>query len=206
MTGIKICGISRIDDIEAVNRHLPDYIGFVFAKSKRMVSLEEAAVLKKLLNPSIKTVGVFVNEDTDKIIRLCNLKIIDAIQLHGDEDKAYILGLKEKVGIPVIKAVRVRTKQDIKDAENLPCDYLLLDTYKENAYGGTGNVFDWSLIPKKTDRKKPIFLAGGINRDNLSDAIKTAEPYCVDISSGVETAGKKDPEKIKEVISLLRAK
>lgn len=204
MTKIKICGISRISDIMAINQFPPDYIGFVFAESKRKVSPAEAVVLKKMLNPAVKTVGVFVNDDMGKIIQLCDLNIIDMIQLHGDEDASYILELKDKVDVPVIKAVRVKSKQDILEAENLPSDYLLLDSYKDNTYGGTGKSFDWSLIPKKPYRKKPIFLAGGINRDNLINAFTTTEPYCIDISSGAETDGKKDPEKIKEIVCLFR--
>jgi len=204
MTKIKICGISRIKDIRIINHVLPDYIGFVFAKSKRAVSLAEAVTLKRLLNPAVETVGVFVNEDKSKIIQLCKLNIIDAVQLHGCEDENYIMELKIKTGVPIIKAVRVRSAMDILNAEKLPCDYLLLDAYKENKYGGTGRAFDWSLIPKKKERKKPIFLAGGINRENLYDAITNVEPYCIDISSGVETDGKKDPDKITEIVRLLR--
>ena len=153
----------------------------------------------------MKTVGVFVNEDMGKITQLCSLEIIDAVQLHGDEDGNYITKLKMKTGLPIIKAVRVRTKQDILDAEQLPSDYLLLDSYKENKYGGTGKAFDWSLIPPKTERKKPVFLAGGINRDNLLNVVQTADPYCIDISSGVETNGIKDEIKIKEIIEVVRA-
>lgn len=204
MTKIKICGISRISDIEAVNRVIPDYIGFVFAKSKRMVTLAEAVILKKLLNPAIKSIGVFVNEDMGRIAQLCRLNIIDGVQLHGDEDEAYILALKTKISVPIIKAVRVRSRQDILEAESLPCDYLLLDSYKDKEYGGTGKAFDWSLIPEKSERKKPIFLAGGINRDNLANALESVGPYCIDISSGVETDGIKDPEKIKDTVCLLR--
>ena len=203
MAKIKICGICRPEDIKAINQVLPDYIGFVFAESKRKISLDDAVNLKKLLNPAVKTVGVFVNENINRLIELCDFKVIDIVQLHGDENESYILELKNKIRNPIIKAVRVRSQQDIKAAEDLPCDYLLLDSYKDNAYGGTGKTFDWSLIPKKSERKKPIFLAGGINRDNLSDAL-SAEPYCIDVSSGVETDGKKDPEKIKDTVNLLR--
>lgn len=204
MTKIKICGLSRISDIEAVNQVLPDYIGFVFAKSKRQVTMDEASDLKKLLNPSIKAVGVFVNEDMDKIMHICNLNIIDAVQLHGDEDESYILALRKLIRLTIIKAVRVKQTQDILDAESLPCDYLLLDSYKDNIYGGSGSTFDWSMIPQKQDRKKPIFLAGGINKNNLMDALQMAKPYCIDISSGVETEGVKDPVKIKEIIYCIK--
>ncbi|CRZ33720.1 phosphoribosylanthranilate isomerase [Herbinix hemicellulosilytica] len=203
MAKIKICGIKRIEDINAINQVLPDFIGFVFAESKRRISLNEAVILKKLLNPAVKTVGVFVNESVNTIIELCDLKVIDLVQLHGDENESYILELKNSIKNPIIKAIRVRSRQDIKAAEDLPCDYLLLDSYKDNAYGGTGKTFDWSLIPKISERKKPFFLAGGINRDNLSFAL-SAKPYCIDVSSGVETDGKKDPEKIKEIVNLLR--
>lgn len=205
MAKIKICGLSRISDIEAVNQVSPDFIGFVFAQSKRMVTAKMAARMKSLLKPDISSVGVFVNEEIDKIIQICNQNIIDAVQLHGDEDEAYILTLRSKIHLPVIKAVRVRTRLDILNAENLPCDYLLLDSYKKDVYGGLGKVFDWSIIPDYHDRKKPIFLAGGLNINNLKNAMLNVKPYCIDISSGVETDGRKDPLKIKEVVNMIRS-
>lgn len=200
MSKIKICGLTRTVDIDMVNEVLPDYIGFVFAKSKRQVSEERASELKLRLSSQIKAVGVFVNEDPDKIIRLCKGEIIDIIQLHGDEDEDYITALKKEVSNPIIKAVRVRSTEDIQKAA-FTCDYLLLDTYKDNQYGGSGESFDWSVI---TNTNKPVFLAGGIHIGNVEHAIRLTDPYCIDVSSGVETEGYKDRNKIAEIVSKVR--
>ncbi len=202
MTKIKICGLSRLVDINFVNEALPDYIGFVFAKSKRQVDELQAEKLKDRLRPEIQAVGVFVNEDPDKVIRLCKKNIIDIVQLHGDEDEEYLYKLREKLNNPIIKAVRVKEYQDIMKAMKLNCDYLLLDAYKEGKYGGSGDAFDWSLIG---DIKKPYFLAGGINTENVVRAIEQIRPYGIDISSGVETDGLKDSSKIKDIILKVRS-
>ncbi len=202
MTKIKICGLSRKADILAVNEALPDYIGFVFAKSRRQVSEETALALKELLRPEILSVGVFVNEEVDRIRHLCSRGIIDIVQLHGDETASYIHQLRGSINSPIIKAIRVSGRDAIKDAETIPCDYLLLDTYQKQQHGGTGESFDWSLIPKLS---QPYFLAGGIGCENVMDAINQMKPYCVDVSSSVETEGYKDAAKIKEIVQLVRA-
>ena len=142
MAKIKICGLSRPIDIDIVNEALPDYVGFVFAKSKRQVSTILAAELKMRLNPDILAVGVFVNEEIEHIIQLCRTGTIDIVQLHGDETKEYIHKLKASIMNPIIKAVRVRSTEDIISASELSCDYLLLDAYRENQYGGCGETFD----------------------------------------------------------------
>jgi phosphoribosylanthranilate isomerase len=202
MARIKICGLSRTADIEMVNIAKPDYIGFVFAESKRQIDKVTAARLKMLLNPTIKAVGVFVNEAIETITGLCRESIIDIIQLHGDETEDYIKKLKASVHNPIIKAVRIKSGCDKKQTEFKSSDYLLFDTYKNNQYGGSGEAFDWSLIAA-TD--KPIFLAGGINQDNVSEAIKQTDPYCIDVSSGVETNGYKDFNKIINIINTVRS-
>lgn len=201
MSKIKICGLTRRRDIDTVNAALPDYIGFVFAKSRRQIDEEGAATLKGALNPFIKAVGVFVNEDMERIRRLSRLKIIDIIQLHGDEDIEYIKRLKDLVPNEIIKALRIRTSKDVRSALNLPCDYLLFDTWHDGLYGGTGAAFDWSIIG---DIKRPYFLAGGINLGNAAEAIKKYNPYSIDISSGVESEGLKDPNKINKIVSIVR--
>ncbi|WP_455949813.1 phosphoribosylanthranilate isomerase [Eubacterium sp.] len=201
MAKIKICGLRRQEDIEIVNRYKPDYIGFVFAKSKRQVNDLEASELKSGLSPDIKAVGVFVNDDINHIEELVKNSVIDIVQFHGDEDEEYIKKLKGKISVPVIKAVRVRTYADIKEKAEYPVEYLLLDSYSKDAYGGTGERFDISLIE---NMEKPYFLAGGVNEDNISDIIKKANPYCIDLSSGVETDGFKDETKIKNVINIVR--
>ena len=271
MTKIKICGLSRPADIDIVNEVLPDYIGFVFAKSRRQVSEMTAMELRANLNPKIKVVGVFVNDEIEKVIRLCNSNIIDIVQLHGDEGEVYLQKLKTSINNPIIKAVRVRNTEDIKQANKLSCDYLLLDAYKENQYGGSGEIFDWSILghkidtdkssdidkssnidnpsnkdnpssidnpsnkenPSNTDNPsdidnpsnidnpsdtdnpndmdnlsyldKPYFLAGGINSGNVMQAMTQGHPYCIDVSSGVETDGYKDADKIVEIIKKIRS-
>ncbi len=202
MTKIKICGLSRPIDIDMVNEVHPDYIGFVFAKSKRQVSAEIAFELKQRLQPEIPAVGVFVNEEAEKIIQICQAGIIDIVQLHGDESESYLLELKKRISSPIMKAVRVRTVEDIKRADTMTCDYLLLDAYKEDEYGGSGLTFDWSIIGGIS---KPLFLAGGINIHNVDKAIKLTRPYCIDVSSGVETEGYKDKKKVMDIITKVRS-
>ena len=201
ITRIKICGLKTTRDVLAVNEVKPDYAGFVFAPSHRQISEELAAELKKELAPDIISVGVFVNEDKEKLLRLCDRKIIDMIQLHGDEDEEYIAAIKSRVKIPVIKAVRVRSTEDIHQAEAMDSEYLLLDAYHEKEYGGSGVRFDWSVIP---NIKKNFFLAGGINTTNVLEAIRRYQPYGIDVSTGVETGGSKDPVKLRQLVRLIR--
>ena len=202
MTKIKICGLSREEDIIAVNETMPDYIGFVFAESKRRISREKALELKKLLNPNIKAVGVFVNAPITEVANCCADNTIDLIQLHGDESDEYMAQLKSITDKPIIRAVRVRSTEDIMKADHLPCDYLLFDAYIKDQYGGSGVTFDWSLIPKI---EKPFFLAGGLDRTNINEAVRQCDPYCLDISSGVETNWRKDNKKIKEIVPIVRS-
>ncbi|EXG83450.1 phosphoribosylanthranilate isomerase [Clostridium sp. ASBs410] len=200
---IKICGLTRREDILAVNTWKPDYAGFVFAPGKRRITGPKAQELRELLLPEIPAVGVFVNSPIDDILSLTGNGIIDLIQLHGDEDRDYMMELKSCLapGFPVIKAIRVRQAEDMKKAEDLPADFLLFDTYTKGLYGGSGKTFDWSMIP---DIKKPWFLAGGIDSTNVRQAMKT-KAFCLDLSSSVETEGKKDPQKIKEIIQIVRS-
>ena len=170
---------------------------------KRRITGPEAQELRKLLLPEIPAAGVFVNSPIEDILALAENKTIDLIQLHGDENRDYILELKSRLasGLPVIKAVRVRQAEDMKEAEDLPADFLLFDTYTKGLYGGSGKTFDWSMIP---DIKKPWFLAGGIDASNIKQAMKT-EAFCLDLSSSVETEGKKDLSKIKTIIQTVRS-
>lgn len=191
---IKICGLFRVEDIQYVNEIKPDYIGFVFAKSKRQVTYQQALNLKQQLNKDIKAVGVFVNEDIDFIVKLVNNHIIDIIQLHGSENNEYINKIKNQTHVPIIKAIKVSSADDLNVSYNV--DYYLLD----NKISGSGNSFDWNLI-KKMD--KPVFLAGGISLENIDEAIDTAD-YGIDVSSGVETNGVKDFNKIKEIVRRVR--
>lgn len=195
MAKIKICGLKRLEDIEIVNKYKPDYIGFVFADSKRKVTSDLACKMKKNLDSSIKSVGVFVDEDIDVIIKLYDEGIIDIAQLHGLENEEYIKKLKQKSNykLEIINAIEMSDEKDLKEYDNSLADYLLLDSGK-----GSGKTFDWRLIRK--DLKKEFFLAGGLNSKNISKAIEEFNPYAVDLSSSVETDGYKDELKIKEVM------
>nr|WP_275941044.1 phosphoribosylanthranilate isomerase [Tepidanaerobacter syntrophicus] len=197
-TKIKICGLSRLCDIEYVNLAMPDYAGFVFwEQSRRNVSIKKAEKLSKALDSSIKSAGVFVNAPFEKIINLCDKNIIDIIQLHGSEDNEYIAKLREYIPKKVIwKAYKVCSKEDLKAAESSAADAVLLD----NGYG-TGKCFDWSLIEEFT---RSFILAGGLTQENICDAIRKFQPYAVDISSGVESEGVKDKEKILKVVTTVR--
>lgn len=201
ITKIKICGLSRPEDIETVNLFMPDYIGFVFARSKRQVNELEAQKLKEELNPRIKAVGVFVNDDIERIVNLYRRGTIDLIQLHGDEGEDYIRKLKVQVAAPIIKAIPARSNCDIRNAEKLKVDYPLLDTYSKRQRGGTGKTFDWNMI---SSISRPFYIAGGINVNNVLQAIRQVKPYAIDVSSGVETNGYKDKEKIRQLISMVR--
>jgi phosphoribosylanthranilate isomerase len=191
---VKICGLFRPEDIEYVNEALPDYIGFIFAKSRREITMEQAERLKSRLDRRIQTVGVFVDSPLDDVISLIKNRVIDIAQLHGNEDIEYVEQLKFKTGgCEIIKAVRVETAEDIYLAQKSPADFLLLD----HGAGGTGEAFDWKLAGKCG---KPFFLAGGIHTGNVSLAMKVGKPFAIDLSSGVETDGVKDREKILEIV------
>ena len=204
---IKLCGLKRIEDIEAVNEAKPDYIGFIFAKkSRRYVSTETAERLKQHLNPDIEAVGVFVNEDIDKVIEQAKKQVIDVIQLHGEEDVAYVKDLKKAVDVPIIKAISM-TKQDARQQISMweisDVDYLLLDS----GNGGTGEQFNYKLLQEIGNLKKPYFLAGGLNPENLENAVQQLQnnqPYALDLSSGIETNGIKDLDKIKKAVEAAR--
>lgn len=189
---IKICGLFREEDIAYVNKYKPDYIGFVFAASKRQVTKEKAYALKQFLDPDIQAVGVFVNASMTFISEVVQDHIIDLIQLHGQEDEQYIKELKEVVDVPIIKAMRVG-KDEMKSYD---VDYYLLDGVRP----GSGQSFDWSQIQ---ELDHPIFLAGGISEENIQEALKT-NVYALDLSSGVEKQGVKNEALIKEVIRSVR--
>lgn len=197
---IKLCGMRRMQDIEYANRYKPNYIGYVFANSKRQVTDTMAKQLTKALDSNIIPIGVFVNDTIEHIAALCEQNIISAIQLHGDEDIPYINRLQKLTDKPIIKAVRVQDTSQLMNYKNFPSNYLLLDTYIKNTYGGSGQCFDWSLIP---DNFRNFFLAGGLNLKNITKAVKECQPYCIDLSSAIETDGYKDEAKIKAVMNVI---
>ena len=197
---VKICGLKTLEDIDYINEVLPDFAGFIFAESSRRISFNQAAKMKSKLNKNIKSIGVFVNEKTENIINAAEEGIIDLIQLHGNEDNNYIKEIGNKLKLPVIKAFKADSNLKY-NIENTIADYVLIDSCNKNQFGGTGQLFDWGLIPE-TDKK--IFLAGGLNADNIIRAIKEVNPYCLDINSGVEINGKKDRKKILEVMQIVK--
>ena len=197
MTKMKFCGLTGESDIDAANELRPEYVGFVFApKSRRYVTPERAAELKSLLADEIKAVGVFVNDDLYHVAELLNRGIIDIAQLHGSEDEEYIGHLRQLTGKPIIRAYRIKTAEDIAEAEKCTADHVLLDSG-----AGTGEVFDWKLIK---NMKRPYFLAGGLSPDNVENAVEQLSPYAVDVSSGIETDGVKDKTKMAAFAAAVR--
>ncbi len=207
MSKIKICGLTRIVDIEYVNKFLPDYIGFVFAESRRRISAEDALALSKVLDKWIKKAGVFVNHSIDDVLRITSICGLDIIQLSGDEDREYVKMLKSKASskVEIWKSIRIKDKTSLSNAELFDVDGILLDAYAESAYGGSGKTFDWT-IAAEASRKYKIILAGGLDSSKVRQAIETVKPFAVDVSSGVETDGYKDETKIKNFIVKARFK
>ncbi|GHV73411.1 N-(5'-phosphoribosyl)anthranilate isomerase [Spirochaetia bacterium] len=208
MSKIKICGLFRDDDISFANEAGPDYAGFVFALSKRQVSPKQAAHLRTWLRYDIVPVGVFVNAPVGEIAALYRDGVIGIAQLHGDEDSNYIAVLKEQTAantsgpIPVIKAVRVESREDILGAAGVEADYRLLD----NGAGGTGKRFDWTLLRDGEflgGLPVPCFLAGGIDVYTMEEAL-LFKPFGIDVSSGAETGGRKDRDKMLRLVEMVR--
>ena len=214
---VKMCGISKVEIIPAVVEAKPDYMGLVFAPSKRQVTVDQAKTLVEELhkqytkrynngaeqsnNDEIKTVGVFVNETLENLVTIATDANLDVVQLHGDEDEAFIQSLKERTSVEVWKAVQIRSAADAEAWIDSSADMLLFDAYHKDERGGTGEVFDWSCLD---EFERPFMLAGGIDSTNVARAIRTVRPYGIDISSGIETDGVKDDEKIKAFTNIVR--
>ena len=215
---VKMCGISKVETIPAVVEAKPDYMGLVFAPSKRQVTVDQAKILVEELhrgyakkygsdtehdkNGTIKTVGVFVNETVENLVTIANEANLDAVQLHGDEDEAFIQSLKERTNVEVWKAVQIRSAADVEKWIDSSADMLLFDAYHKDERGGTGEVFDWSSLDAF---ERPFMLAGGLDSTNVARAIRTVRPYGIDISSGIETNGVKDDEKITAFIKIVKS-
>ena len=197
---IKLCGMFRDCDIDYVNEAQPDYIGFIvmFPKSQRNIDLETALRLKKRLDPNIKSVAVSVNAPIDKFAEFAQSGVADLLQLHGNEDAEYIAQLRGLTDVPLIKAVKVTSPDDIIRAQELDVDYLLPDSGT-----GSGLAFDHSLIDRERITK-PFFLAGGLTPENVREAALHVKPYGVDMSSGIETDKVKDREKILAAVRAVR--
>ena len=218
---IKMCGISKVETIPAVVEARPDYMGLVFAPSKRQVTVDQAKILVSELHKQyanrynrdviqwsndvvqefIKTIGVFVNETLVNLVTIATEVNLDAVQLHGDEDEAFIQTLKERTNVEVWKAVQIRSAADAEAWIDSSADMLLFDAYHKDERGGTGEVFDWSCLD---EFERPFMLAGGIDSTNVARAIRTVRSYGIDISSGIETDGVKDNEKITAFTKLVR--
>ena len=197
MTKIKLCGLCREQDILYANRVRPDFAGFVLAeKSRRFVQAQELSRLRRILDPGILAVGVFVDEDPEKVAACLNQGLIDLAQLHGHEDDTYIRKLRTLTRKPLIQAFRIRTEEDALRAQESAADHILVDSG-----AGTGRVFDWTLLQSI---KRPYFLAGGLSDVNVQDAVRTLHPFAVDVSSGIESDGKKDMEKMAAFVSAVR--
>ena len=215
---VKMCGISKVETIPAVVEAKPDYMGLVFAPSKRQVTVDQAKILVEELhrgyaqkygsdtehdkNDTIKTVGVFVNETVDNLVTIANEANLDAVQLHGDEDEAFIQSLKERTNVEIWKAVQIRSAADVEKWIDSSADILLFDAYHKDERGGTGEVFDWSSLDAF---ERPFMLAGGIDSTNVARAIRTVRSYGIDISSGIETNGVKDDEKITAFTKIVKS-
>ena len=202
---VKICGIRREADVMILNEFTPDYAGFVFAESRRRITVQEAAGLIQKLDSRVKPVGVFVNAPPEEVAETAGSCSLSAVQLHGDEDAEYIrrIRLLLPAGTAIWKAVRIRETTDIERADSTDVDMLLLDRYTEKVYGGTGEAFNWRLVAEHPP-KKPFFAAGGLTPLNISEAIRTMRPFGIDISGGVEGPdGYKDRNKIAALFAAL---
>lgn len=196
-TKVKLCGMTRPEDILVVNKLKPDYVGFVFwPKSKRALTRDRAQELREMLSPDIPAVGVFVDEDPEVILSLVGAGIIQVVQLHGHETEETLNWLRERTDMPLWKAFKVRGPEDVAAANASSADLVLLD----NGYG-TGEPFDWTLMK---DVRRPFLLAGGLTPENAEDAIGRFRPYGLDVSSGIETDGVKDPQKMTEFVRRVR--
>lgn len=202
MTKIKICGLRRVEDVEAVNRAGADFAGFVFAQSRRQVSPSLAAQLIARLKPEILPVGVFVNSAPEEIAAVVQQTGIRAVQLHGDETPQQMDRVRRLCPqVHLWRAVRVKSREDLLQADGLGADTLVLDSYHPTQYGGTGQVGNWDLISSVL-LSTPVILAGGLDAGNLAQAVSQVRPMGVDLSGGVETGGVKDQKKIQQVVEL----
>lgn len=197
---VKICGIKTMNDALAVQDDGADFIGFVFAPSSRRISPVNAKKIIASLDKDIKTVGVFVNESLENMAYISEFVGLDYIQLHGNEAKHIALALNK----PIIKAFSFG-QTDLATIRSYPCDYVLIDSPGEKYAGGSGRTFDWTQLEDDTKLHEKLILAGGLNANNIIEAIRTAKPVGVDVSSGVETNKEKDIKKIKAFIEIVKA-
>ena len=197
MTKIKICGLMRVQDAQYANEVQPDFAGMILSAGfRRSVTAETAQEIRNSLLPHIAAVGVFVDDAIGVIAEFLRRGIIQAVQLHGHEDAQYIAALRQVTDAVILQAFRIRTAADIQTAQQSAADWILLDSGT-----GTGKTFDWGLLSGLT---RPFFLAGGLHPGNVAEAIEAMHPAGVDVSSGVETDGQKDPQKISAFAAAVR--
>ena len=195
---VKLCGMRRVEDMEAVNRARPDYAGTICSPGfKRSVTMETAERLRAALDPEIPLVGVFVNEEMDRIRSFLESGIIQAVQLHGTEDAAYLERLRLVTDAPIFQAFQIKQTIDLTAAMESPADRILLDSGT-----GSGETLDWSLL---TGMVRPFLLAGGLTPENVTAALQQVHPAGVDVSSGIETDGWKDAEKMARFVAACRS-
>jgi len=200
MTKVKICGLMELDHVKTAVESGADAIGFVFAKSRRQVTVDQARELATAVPSEVLKIGVFVNEPLEEVERIAREVPLDVVQLHGDEDPDYV----RRISIPTIKALSIKTKEDVQQASQYEVDYFLFDAPGVEFRGGSGHSFDWSLLTKANISHDKVILAGGLTENNINEAIHIVQPFMVDVSSGVETAQRKDAEKIRTFIRAVR--
>lgn len=225
MVKVKICGVKREEDIKFVNIYLPDYVGYVFAQSRRQITVDQVLSLNSVLDNKIKKVGVFVNEKEDTVVAIAQICHLDIVQLSGDESPEYTDNLRNRLEqlkiqcnrrVEIWKAIRVTGINSLETMRIYNVDKYLLDSNTKESYGGSGITFDWKLVGHYLKHRKKnhtggnmeigkkIIIAGGLNPQNVDQAIKIANPYGVDVSSGVEISGIKDEGKISDFIKIVR--
>ncbi len=201
---IKFCGIRRLEDVTAINMLQPDYMGMILSSGfRRSVPLYTAKQLIQQKSTTIQAVGVFVNETMETILHAAEQLHLDVIQLHGAETPEQVQQLQQITKLPIWKALRIGTAEELETAANFPADCLVLEGNTGTAVGGTGICADWNLFAKR-QWQRPFFLAGGLTPENLKQAIAVVQPYGVDFSSGIEENGSKSPEKMKQIITIIR--
>ena len=196
MARVKICGINSPEDVEIVNELKPDYVSFAFYKNKRQVTYEKARKLKQLLDKDIRVIGVFVDENTNVVASAANDDLLDVIEFHGNEGPGEIERIKAFTSKPIIQGFRIRSRADVEIALDSHADSILMYSDSE-----CGVPMDWKLLTNVT---RPYFLAGGLNADNIEKAIKICHPFAVSVTTGVETDGIKDREKMAAFIKIAR--
>jgi phosphoribosylanthranilate isomerase len=200
MTKVKICGLMELEHVKVAVESGADAIGFVFAKSRRQVTVDQARELATAVPSDVLKIGVFVNEALEEVERIAREVPLDMLQLHGDEDPNYV----QCLSLPTIKALSITTHEDVQNASRYDVHYFLFDAPGVEFRGGSGHSFDWSLLAKANISKDKVILAGGLNEKNINEAITIVHPFMVDVSSGVETAQRKDAEKIRTFIRAVR--